>query len=118
MLAGNDKHAKGSMTHIGPGCSFQGNIDVPHDLFIYGDFTGNIVCKGNISLGTKATITGNINAKSAVIGGKIEGDLICSGTIELESSAQLIGDLSARELIIHKGAQFRGKSSMGESEGN
>ncbi len=114
MSLGNDKHSKGSMTHLGPGTSFEGTIDVPHDLFIYGDFTGDIHCKGSLSLGTKATIQGNVNARSAVVGGRIEGNLSCSNTIELESSAVLIGDLSARELIIHKGAQFQGKSSMGE----
>lgn len=114
MLGKNDNHTKGSMTHIGPGTTFTGTIDVPHDLFIYGEFTGDITCKGSLSLGTKAVITGNVSVRSAVIGGKIEGNLTCSGSLELESSAVLIGDLSARELIIHKGAQFQGKSSMGE----
>lgn len=106
--------SKGGMTLLGAGTYFEGKIEVPHELALHGNFKGEISCKGEITVGVKGVVQANIEAKSAVIGGRLEGNLECSGTVELESNSTLIGNISAKELIINKGATFQGSSSMGE----
>ncbi len=116
MLGGNDKQAKGSFTHLGLGTSFEGKIDVPHDLHVYGDFIGDIVCKGSLTLGTKGFVKGIISAKSAIVGGRIEGSISCTGGIELESTAVMIGDLSARDLTNPQGGAVSREKFYGREE--
>lgn len=106
---------KGGPTLLGAGTTFEGKMDVPHEVSIYGEFTGEITCKGELTVGKKGFVKADINAKTAVIGGRFEGNLTCSGSVELEENAVLIGNICAKELIINKGAQFEGNSSMGES---
>ena len=104
--------AKNGMSHIGIGTRLEGKIAVPHELSIYGEFYGEIICESKLTLGSKSKVKANISAKHVVIGGTIEGEIICPGTIELEESAVLIGNITTKELIINKGAKFHGASSM------
>ncbi len=104
---------RGGLTHFGTGTSFEGKIEVPHELAIYGDFTGEIECKGEVKIGVKGSVKANITAKCAVVGGRLEGNLVTTGSVELEESAVFVGNITAKELIINKGATFHGNSSMG-----
>ncbi len=104
---------RGGLTHFGTGTSFEGKVEVPHELAIYGNFNGEIECKGEVKIGVKGSVKADISAKSAVIGGRLEGNLVTSGSVELEESAVFIGNITAKELIINKGATFHGNSSMG-----
>ena len=111
----NEK-TKGGMTLLGAGTSFEGKIDVPHEFSIHGTFTGEILCKGQVIVGSKGVIKADINAKTAIISGRMEGNLTCTGTVELEENSVLVGNISAKELIINKGATFHGNSAMGTNE--
>ncbi len=106
---------RGGLTHFGTGTSFEGKVEVPHELAIYGNFKGEINCKGEVKIGVKGSVEADINAKSAVIGGRLEGNLITSGSVELEESAVFLGNITAKELIINKGATFHGNSSMADN---
>jgi cytoskeletal protein CcmA (bactofilin family) len=108
----NEK-SKGGMTLLGAGTVFEGKIEVPHELSIHGEYTGEILCKGHVTVGIKGVVKANIDAKTAVIDGRVEGNLTCSGSVELAGNSVLIGNINAKELIINKGATFQGNSSMG-----
>jgi len=105
---------RGGLTHLGTGTSFEGKVEVPHELAIYGNFVGEIICKGEVKIGVKGTVKADINAKCAVVGGRLEGNLVTSGSVELEESAVFVGNITAKELIINKGATFHGNSTMGD----
>lgn len=106
--------AKNGLTHLGAGTYFEGKIEVPHDLALYGSFSGEVNCKGEVTIGKKGDIKAKIKAQSAIVDGRLEGTLECSGTVELEGNAILVGNITAKELIINKGAKFQGNSAMGE----
>ena len=56
---------------------------------------------------------GDINARDAVIGGKVTGTVMVAGKTRLERSSVLNGDLRTMKLVVEEGAVFNGRSDMG-----
>ncbi|MGM0442783.1 MAG: bactofilin family protein [Fibrobacterota bacterium] len=107
---------KVDFTVIGSGSFFSGEIKVPHDLRIDGEFSGKIECGGTVSIGKEGVVRAEILAQNGEIAGRIEGDITCEKLLELNNGASIIGDLTAKELIVNKGAVLHGTSSMIDTE--
>lgn len=87
-------------TIIGLGSGFSGNLNVKGGLMIDGDVDGNIETTGNIIIGEKARIKGNVVSKSAIISGIVIGDVSASEGIKLLSSSTVIGDVTTKRLHV------------------
>ncbi len=55
----------------------------------------------------------DVQAKNAIIGGRIEGKIKVEEKLVLETKSKLVGELKANKLIIDEGAIFEGTSNMG-----
>ena len=62
-------------TIVGSGSAFVGNMRVNGAMMIDGDVDGDLEVSGNLIIGEKARVRGNISAKSAVISGIVLGDI-------------------------------------------
>lgn len=87
-------------TIIGLGSALSGELHVTGGLMIDGDVDGDIETSGNIIVGEKARIRGNIKAKSAIINGIVIGDISAVEGIKLLSSSTVIGDVTTRRLHV------------------
>ena len=94
------------------GLKFEGKLTSEGNVRIDGDFTGDIIINGNLTLGDKSIVKGNIKATNITISGKVDGIVEASEKIVLESTSRLIGDLTARILVVNEGSIFDGKSKM------
>lgn len=112
-----DKGAKGLLTLIGEGTSFQGTIVVPHSMRIDGGFKGKIEVNENITIGASGIVEADIKAKSAIIVGRVVGNLHIDDRVEIKGTASVVGDLRTRELIIDEGAIFHGNCNMEHHKG-
>lgn len=97
------------------GLKFEGKLTSEGNVRIDGDFTGDIIINGNLTLGDKSIVKGNIKATNITISGKVDGTVEASEKMVLESTSRLIGDLTARILVVNEGAIFDGKSKMNSS---
>lgn len=95
-------------TIIGLDSRFSGNISVNGFLRIDGDVDGNIETSGNIFIGEKARVRGNITASSAEVCGIVLGDIVAPKKIKLFSSSAVIGDLTTRNIEIEGNGIFHG----------
>ena len=95
-------------TILGEGSFFSNEVKVQGNLRIQGDVDGNIEAKGNVFIGEKARVRGDILADSAEIYGIVLGDIIAPKSIIIASTAVVIGDIFSREVQIDSKAIFSG----------
>lgn len=104
-----------AMTLIGEGAVFEGTMNVPHEVRIDGTFKGTLLESADtVTITEKGVVEADIKARKAFIGGRVIGNVTIEDRTELETHATLTGDLKTRTLVVHEGAQFQGKSVMGE----
>jgi cytoskeletal protein CcmA (bactofilin family) len=105
------------LNFLGRGTVIEGTIRADNSVRVDGVLKGKLVCKNTLTVGMNGELEGEIEAKNAIIGGKLKGKINVAEKLVLESKSSLIGELRASKLIIEEGAVFEGTSSMGVKEG-
>ena len=95
--------------------TIRGDLEVENDLFIDGVLKGNVVCVGNVTIGTNARIIGNVTGGNITLGGDVKGNIKAEERLVINSSARINGDLTTQQLSITEGAIILGKINMSES---
>ncbi len=95
-------------TIIGAGSAVSGDVRANGFIRVDGDIDGNLDSTGNIIIGNKARINGNINALSTVVGGIVIGDIYAPNGIKLLSSSAVIGNICTKNLEIEENVIFHG----------
>lgn len=95
-------------TIIGNGTSITGNLKVNGFVRIDGDIKGDLETDGNIIVGEKARIKGNITANSIIVGGIILGDIYAKESVKILTDAAVVGDIISRKVQIDDLAIFHG----------
>ena len=85
------------------GLKFDGKLTSEGNVRIDGDFTGDILINGNLTLGEKSLVKANIRATNITISGKIDGTVEASEKVVLESTSRLVGDIKAKILVVNEG---------------
>jgi len=104
------------LNFLGGGTVVEGTVRSENSVRIDGKLKGNLICKQTLTVGVNGEIEGEIEAKNAIIGGKINGKIKVAEKLVLESKSTLIGELKAGKLLIDEGAVFEGTSKMGIKE--
>jgi cytoskeletal protein CcmA (bactofilin family) len=118
-LALKDSSLSTSSTEInllGTGTVVEGTIRAESSVRVDGKITGKLICKNTLTIGANGDVEGEVQAKNAIVGGKINGKIRVAEKLVLESKSVLIGELKASKLIIEEGAVFEGTSNMGKKE--
>lgn len=103
--AGGDRPASVVDAHS----SFDGRYETDQDLRIEGRISGEVVCRGLLTIERDATARAKIQAHDAEIRGRIEGDIVCTGRLLLTSTAVVTGTMVAGALVVEEGATLSGK---------
>ena len=95
-------------TIIGLGSVVSGDVHANGFIRVDGDIDGNLESTGNIIIGDKARINGNITALSTVVGGIVLGDIYAPKGIKLLSTSAVIGNILTQNLEIEENVIFHG----------
>lgn len=88
----------------------RGKISGEGDLQILGSVEGDVVVRGDLTIGESASIeTENLEAQAVTIQGEVKGDVNATGPVRLGRTARVHGDLKGSEISIEEGAQFSGR---------
>jgi len=90
----------------------KGTIKFSGELAFDGKLDGEIQTDGVLTLGDTAVVTGNINAQSVIVRGKVNGNINAKEKIEIKAKAELFGDIRATKLVIEEGVSFVGKTEV------
>ena len=118
-MALKDNAAESSSTELnffGGGTVIDGTIRANNSVSVDGKIKGKLICKNTLTVGINGEIEGDVEAKNAIIGGKIVGKIRVTEKLVLEAKSVLIGDLKASKLFIDEGAVFEGTSDIGKKE--
>jgi cytoskeletal protein CcmA (bactofilin family) len=91
-------------------------INNSEDLMFNGKLNGDIAAEGELTLGPRADIHGEVRAKSLKLSGRVRGNVYIGDTCRIFSSAVLIGDLEANRLVLDEGASFLGQSRVAPTQ--
>ena len=77
---------------------------------IDGEVEGNITSNGKLTIGTHATVIGDIRAGSVTIQGAVEGNVLAAERCALRAGASLQGDIESPRLAMDENASLVGSA--------
>ena len=99
-------------TILGKGTQLEGTLTVNGGIRIDGEIRGKVTCTDTISVGSDGVIEADLEAKHAIIGGKVKGNILASEKLELKSTSVVIGEITSKSLVVEEGSVFHGKCHM------
>jgi cytoskeletal protein CcmA (bactofilin family) len=115
-LKDNSGSSSTELNFLGGGTVVEGTIKTDNSVRVDGKLKGKLICKNTLTVGLNGEIDGEVQAKNAIVGGKIKGKVSIVEKLVLESKSVLIGELKASKLIIDEGAVFDGTADMGSKD--
>lgn len=100
---------------ISTGVEVKGEINSKGSIRIDGNVDGKINVQGDIILGEKGHVKGEIKAENMILAGKVEGNVNTKGRLEISSTGVLLGDINCSVLTIEEGGILDGTSKMAKS---
>ncbi len=96
--------------------TFTGSIETSTSIRIDGRVKGNVNAKGDVALGLKALVEGDVFGRAFNIAGTITGNVVSTSSVSLLPKARVLGDIVAKALSIELGASYSGKCIIGAIE--
>lgn len=101
---------------ISSGVEIKGDINSQGSIRIDGQVEGNLNIKGDLFLGEKGKLKGEVKAQNIMIAGRLEGKASAGTRLEIGSTGIIIGDINAATLIIDEGGLLDGNSRMARAK--
>lgn len=101
---------------ISQGVEIKGEIESPGSLRIDGHMEGRLLIKGDLIVGEKGYIKGDVQADNLILAGKIDGNIEVKGRLEIKSTGTMSGDASCSIIAIEEGAYLEGTSRMSKNK--
>lgn len=97
---------------ISTGVTIHGDLVSQGSIRIDGTLEGKLDIKGNLLLGEKGRIKGEVKAANFVVAGTMEGNVVVSERFEITSTGCMNGDLVSKIITIDEGGVLQGTSKM------
>lgn len=88
--------------------SFDGRFETAQDLRVEGSVSGEIVCRGLLTVERDASVRASVECAEVVVRGRFDGDVVCAGKLFIAASAVVSGTLQAGTLVVEEGATLSG----------
>lgn len=88
--------------------TFDGRYETDQDLRVEGTISGEIICRGELTVERDATVNSQIAAHDATIRGRVDGEVSCTGRLTLTGTAVVTGTFKAATLVVEEGASLGG----------
>jgi cytoskeletal protein CcmA (bactofilin family) len=86
-----------------------GDLAASQDIVIDGRFDGHIMVPDHhLSIGSSASVTAKIVARSVSIFGSVDGNILATERVELLASASVRGHVVTPSIMVMDGAKFTG----------
>ena len=97
---------------IHEGCEVEGTLSVENSLRIQGEFRGSIKARKTVTVDERATVTGDIQARTVIIHGAVAGDVKASRDVVIHATGRLHGNVKTPSFELARGAFLNGKIEM------
>ncbi len=110
--APNASATEGHTAFIHEGCEVEGTLSVENSLRIQGEFRGSIKARQTVTVDERATVTGDIQARTVIIHGAVVGDVSGSRDVVLNATGRLHGNVKTPSFELVRGAFMNGRTEM------
>jgi cytoskeletal protein CcmA (bactofilin family) len=94
------------------GSHINGELRFEDTFRVDGKVTGKIVSEGELLVGDKGHVDGDVEVSRAYISGRLQGRLRARIRVEITAGGRVEADIETPSLRIEDGAFFQGKCSM------
>lgn len=94
------------------GSHFEGELKFEQSFRVDGKVVGRIISDGDLVVGEKGEIDGEIRVGRLFVSGSVKGEVYASRRLSIHPSGRVEGVVHARALIIEEGGILEGQSSM------
>ena len=96
---------------LGSDVEIKGELRFSGEMTLDGKLEGEVRGEGTLNLGESSvvTVTGNVEAQTVVVRGKVNGNIVSREKLELKAKTELFGDIRAAKLSIEEGVTFVGR---------
>ena len=102
---------------IGRSLVIKGEISGGESLFVDGRIEGTVnIPEHRVTVGRNGVVTADVNAREAVIMGKVNGNIICSDRLDIRSEGSVTGDVVVQRISVEDGAILKGSVQVQASE--
>jgi len=101
---------------VSRGVSIKGSVKFRNELLIDAEVEGTINSTGNLTIGERARIRGDIQAKSVKVRGSVEGNISATERCELQAGCTLHGDIETPRLVVDENVTFFGGAQVAMSK--
>jgi cytoskeletal protein CcmA (bactofilin family) len=101
---------------ISAGLAIEGKISGTGNVRIAGQFKGDAVVDGNLSIEPGAKHQGEVRAGSVTVGGELTGN-IAARHIDVTATGVVVGDVKADTITVASGSRMRGHVEFGWGDG-
>ncbi|MBI4963935.1 MAG: polymer-forming cytoskeletal protein [Desulfomonile tiedjei] len=97
---------------LGTQTEFAGKLSFSGVVHLDGNFTGEIISRGTLVVGSESVVHAEIHSSILKIAGEVHGDLIATEKIELYPPAKIYGNIRTPSLVVEEGVIFEGTCRM------
>lgn len=94
------------------GSHMNGELRFEDTFRIDGKMTGNVVAEGDLIVGERGEVDGEVKVRRVFVSGVVRGVLKASERVEITAGGKVYADLFTASLRIEDGALFEGKCAM------
>jgi cytoskeletal protein CcmA (bactofilin family) len=91
------------LTVISEGDVLVGRLAMSGNGQVLGSFDGDVICPGELLVGTDARVRADIEAHDLVIAGHVHGNVAVRGRLKITTTGRLEGDAHVGSLIVQEG---------------
>lgn len=110
----NLKTSHKNVVYLAKGTIFNGRIETPHNVLLYGEATGEITTTKNLYVLPGAKIKTNLSALNIQIFGLVEGSVEAQERVIINEDARVFGDIKCESLKLLEGAIYSGSLEVNE----
>jgi cytoskeletal protein CcmA (bactofilin family) len=93
--------------------TIEGKIEGAGHMRIAGRFKGDVHVDGDLTVEPGAHLTGQVYARTVIVGGELHGNIAGAVRVELLDSGLVVGDIKAGTLTVAGGSRVRGQVECG-----
>lgn len=97
------------------GSHMQGELHFEQTFRIEGRLTGQVVSEGDLVVGEKGEVEGEIRVGRAMITGTVRGLIRATRRVEIGPGGRVTADIETPSLVVDDGALFEGNCRMSRS---
>lgn len=94
------------------GSQMEGKLTFDDTFRIDGNFKGEVVSKGDLIVGERGEVDGEISVRRVFVSGVVKGVLRAGERVEITATGKVLADVYTPTLTIDPGAFYEGRCSM------